>query len=157
MTAKQMPRTLARLWALSVGLVLAISTAVAAAPLEKLQIVTASGRHAFNVEVMRTTRDRAHGLMFRKTMPSDRGMLFDFERTQPVYFWMKNTILPLDMVFIDGRGVVVNVAENTVPMSEKVIPSSGPVLGVLEVNAGTAKSIGLKAGDKVVNPMFKNN
>lgn len=124
-------------------------------PTEKLDISTASGVHTFDVEVMRTEPERARGLMFRKTMAPTHGMLFDFEAVQPIYMWMKNTLLPLDMVFIDAQGTVVNVAEDTVPMSEKVIASGQPVLGVLEVNAGTARTIQLKKGDKVSNTMFK--
>jgi uncharacterized membrane protein (UPF0127 family) len=87
-------------------------------------------------------------------MPPDRGMLFDFKEEQPVMMWMKNTYLPLDMVFIARNGTVINVAENTEPMSERTIPSAGPAYAVLEVNAGTAKRIGLKRGDKVTHAMF---
>jgi uncharacterized membrane protein (UPF0127 family) len=122
--------------------------------LEKLDIVTASGVHHFSVEVMRTEAQREKGLMFRRFMPAGRGMLFDFHKPQPVMMWMKNTILPLDMVFIASDGAVINVAANAEPMSERIIPSGGDVLGVLELNAGTAAAIGLKVGDKVVYPLF---
>ena len=122
--------------------------------LEPLTIVTASGPHAFSVEVMRTDEQRGRGLMFRRYLPPDRGMLFDFKQEQPVMMWMKNTYLPLDMVFISRDGTVVSVAENTEPMSERTIPSAGPAYAVLEVNAGTAKRIGLKRGDKVAQAMF---
>lgn len=131
------------------------ATAAADTPLETLEIVTASGAHRFSVEVMRNEDQRARGLMFRRYLPADRGMLFDFKREEPVAMWMKNTYLPLDMIFVDRGGKVVNVAENTEPMSERIVPSAGPVLAVLEVNAGTAKRIGLKAGDMLRHPLFR--
>ena len=139
------------------AVLLAISPASFAqeAALEPLEIVTFSGTHRFSVEVMRTDEQRARGLMYRRFMPEDRGMLFDFKREEPVAMWMKNTYLSLDMVFIDKSGRVVNVAENTEPLSERIIPSSGPVLAVLEVNAGTARRIGLKVGDRLRHPLFK--
>ena len=81
-------------------------------------------------------------------------MLFDFKVEQPVLMWMKNTYLPLDMVFISRAGTVVNVAENAEPLSERIIPSGAPVYAVLEINAGVAKEIGLKRGDKVSHLLF---
>jgi uncharacterized membrane protein (UPF0127 family) len=150
--------------ALGAGLALALAPSRAmaqAAPaagetaLESLNIVTASGAHKFSVEVMRDDNQRARGLMYRRSMPGDRGMLFDFKREEPVSMWMKNTYLPLDMVFIDRTGRVVNVAENTEPLSERIIPSGAPVLAVLELNAGTARRIGLKVGDRLQHPLFK--
>ena len=133
-----------------------VSSPVRAVEPEKLEIVTTSGPLAFSVEVMRTDADRAQGLMFRRYMPQDRGMLFDFEHEAPVMMWMKNTILPLDMVFIGHDGHIVNIAENAEPMSETTIPSAGPVSGVLELNAGTAARLGLKKGDIVHHRMFAN-
>ena len=125
------------------------------AALEPLDITTSTGTHRFSVEVMRTDEQRARGLMHRRYMAQDRGMLFDFKREEPVAMWMKNTYLSLDMVFIDRSGKVVNVAENTEPLSERIIPSAAPVLAVLELNAGTARRIGLKAGDHLRHPLFK--
>ena len=122
---------------------------------EPLEIVTASGRHAFAIEVMRTDEERARGLMFRRFMPQDRGMLFDFKREEQVAMWMKNTYIPLDMVFMDRSGKVVNVAQNAEPLSERIIPSGAPTCAVLELNAGVAKAIGLKAGDRVENSLFR--
>ena len=122
--------------------------------LESLVIVTSTGSHPFSVEVMRTDEERAKGLMFRRFMPKDRGMLFDFKREDNVAMWMKNTYLPLDMVFISKAGIVVNVAQNTEPLSERIIPSGAPTYAVLEVNAGTAKAIGLKAGDRIQHSLF---
>ena len=127
-----------------------------AVKLEPLTIVTSAGKHIFRVEVMRKDEELARGLMFRRSLPRDQGMLFDFREVRPVAMWMRNTYIPLDMVFIDARGLVVNVAENTEPLSEATIPSAGPVLSVLEVNAGTAKRIGVKAGDLIMHPLFRN-
>ena len=131
------------------------SAAVSAAPVtERMELVTTSGPHAFQVEVMRTQPELEKGLMFRRSMPSDHGMLFDFQSPQPVIMWMKNTYLPLDMVFFDAAGTVINIARNAEPMSEALIPSGGPTLGVLELNAGAAKQIGLKVGDKARATIF---
>lgn len=142
---------------LFLAVLLALSPAASAqeAALEPLEIVTGSGTHRFSVEVMRTDEQRARGLMHRRFMPEDRGMLFDFKREEPVAMWMKNTYLSLDMVFIDKSGKVVNIAENTEPLSERIIPSAGPVLAVLELNAGSARRMGLKAGDRLRHPLFK--
>jgi len=135
---------------------LSLENALAQQALETLQIVTASGPHDFSVEVMRTEPELEKGLMFRRFMPADRGMLFDFKQEKPVMMWMKNTYLPLDMVFIARSGKVVGIAANAEPMSERIIPSGAPAYGVLEVNAGTADKIGLKIGDVVHHPLFKN-
>ena len=122
--------------------------------LETLRFKTASGDHAFSVEVMRTDAERAKGLMYRRFMPTDRGMLFDFKVEQPVMMWMKNTYIPLDMVFMSRDGTAVNIAENTEPLSERIIASGAPTYAVLELNAGVARRIGLKVGDHATHPMF---
>jgi uncharacterized membrane protein (UPF0127 family) len=146
---------------MAVGLVaLGVTTmsglsSASAQSLEPLTLVTKSGRHDFRVEVARNDADRARGLMHRRTLPADRGMLFDFERVAPVSMWMENTFISLDMIFIRADGVVARVAENTEPLSQRIVPSGEPVLAVLEVIAGTAKRIGLAAGDKVEHAMFK--
>ncbi|WP_244607045.1 DUF192 domain-containing protein [Bosea sp. CS1GBMeth4] len=123
--------------------------------LEPLTIVTASGRHAFQVEVMRTPEQRARGLMHRQFLPADRGMLFDFARTEPVAMWMQNTYISLDMLFIRADGTVARIAERAEPLSTRTIPSGEPVLSVLEVNAGIAEKLGIKPGDRVEHPLFK--
>jgi uncharacterized membrane protein (UPF0127 family) len=133
---------------------LAVAPARAQEPLETLEIVTSEGTHGFTVEVMRTPEQLAKGLMFRRYMPDDRGMLFDFQAEQPVQFWMKNTYLPLDMIFISKAGKIVSVKENAEPLSEKLIPSGAPVVAVLEVNAGTAARIHARAGDTVRASIF---
>jgi len=114
-----------------------------------LEITGASGVHAFQVELATTDDERARGLMFRKELPEGQGMLFDFFKDMPVSFWMHNTYISLDMIFIRGDGRILRIAENTEPMSDRMVPSGGPVRFVLEVIAGTARKLGIKPGDKV--------
>ncbi len=123
-------------------------------PTEALTIVSKNGRHPFAVEVARDDAGRAQGLMYRRQMAPEHGMLFDFERSEPVTMWMKNTYLPLDMLFIRADGTVSRIAADTEPLSTRVIPSVEPVLSVLELNAGTAARLGLHAGDTVEHPLF---
>ena len=120
-----------------------------------MEIVTKSGVRAFTVELAANDEERSRGLMFRKELPEGRGMLFDFEREQPVSFWMHNTYIPLDMIFIRGDGRILRIAENTEPLSDRLVPSGGPVRAVLEVIAGTAKKLGIEAGDRVESPLFR--
>jgi uncharacterized membrane protein (UPF0127 family) len=123
--------------------------------LDSLEIVTSTGRHAFQVEIADNEATREHGLMDRRYMAPDHGMLFEFDRDEPVSFWMKNTYIPLDMIFIAPSGVVTHIAANAEPLSERVVPSGGPSIAVLELDGGTAASIGLRVGDKVRHPFFK--
>jgi len=127
-----------------------------AADLSPLSIVTASGVHDFKVEIAANEETRETGLMNRRYMPEDRGMLFEFERVAPVAFWMKNTYIPLDMIFIAPNGTVTRVVANAEPLSETTIPSGPPCIGVLELNGGVAAKIGLKVGDKLRHPFFKS-
>jgi uncharacterized membrane protein (UPF0127 family) len=130
--------------------------AVHAQALEPLTIVQQGGqRQGFQVEVARTEADRAQGLMFRRSMQADRGMLFDFGRVEPVAMWMQNTYLPLDMLFVRPDGTIARIAANTEPLSTRTIPSGEPVLAVLELNAGTSARLGIKAGDRIDHPLFK--
>ena len=122
--------------------------------IEKLEIDTASGPHVYGVEVMRTAAEKERGLMYRKSMATDRGMLFQYDADQPVTFWMKNTYIPLDMVFIRHDGRVVDIARNAKPMDETLIDAKAPSSGVLELNAGAADAIGLKVGGAVKHPFF---
>jgi len=124
--------------------------------LAPLQIVTAGGTREFQVEIAADDASRERGLMNRRYMAADHGMLFEFDRDAPVSFWMKNTYIPLDMIFISRAGVVTNVVANAEPLSERVIPSGPPCAAVLELNGGTAAAIGLKVGDKVRHPFFKS-
>ena len=147
-----------RIWAAVVFV--AFVSASAGAPalggeLDSLEIVTAAGRHVFQVEIANNDATREHGLMDRRYMAPDHGMLFEFDREEPVSFWMKNTYIPLDMIFIAPSGVVTHIAANAEPLSERVVPSGGPSIAVLELDGGMAASIGLRVGDKVRHPFFK--
>jgi hypothetical protein len=123
--------------------------------LQPLAIVTSSGEHKFGVEIADTDGSRAKGLMFRRALPGDRGMLFLYDRAQPIGMWMRNTFISLDMIFLTADGRVHKIARATEPFSEKVIRSDGPVSAVLEVKAGTAGRLGIKAGDRVCHDFFK--
>jgi uncharacterized protein len=121
-----------------------------------ISIETAGGAtHDFTVEIAQTSEQRAQGLMFRDRMAADAGMLFLFEGAQVRAMWMKNTLIPLDMLFIDGEGRIVRIEERTVPHSERAISSGGPVTAVLELNAGTASRLVIKPGDRVRHPAFE--
>ncbi|SES06455.1 DUF192 domain-containing protein [Rhizobium sp. NFR03] len=118
-----------------------------------LTIETTDGRtHAFTVELALDSDQRAQGLMFRREMPSDHGMLFDFGQTRQVMMWMKNTFLPLDMLFVSKDGKVETVHENAVPHSEAIIDSRVPVAYVVELNAGTAKTLSITPGARIDLP-----
>ncbi|GAB2187134.1 DUF192 domain-containing protein [Roseibium sp. LAB1] len=121
-------------------------------PVEELVILSGDTEHKFKAEVAATDQQRSMGLMFRNEMPAERGMLFLFEREGDRYFWMKNTPLPLDIIFIDANGAIVSIADNTTPFSEDVIPSLGPAQFVFEINAGLAEKLDISAGDKVISP-----
>jgi uncharacterized protein len=132
----------------------AIAPAARAADGGTLEIVSRNGVHVFAVELAVTDEERARGLMFRKELPEGQGMLFDFKRDQDVSMWMENTYVSLDMIFIRADGRIARIAEKTEPLSRRIISSGAPVRAVLEVVAGTAKKLGLAAGDKVAHPMF---
>jgi uncharacterized membrane protein (UPF0127 family) len=135
---------------------LAGNLAFATGPLTRLTIVTRAGaRHDFQLELADTPEKRARGLMFRRSLPDGHGMLFEFgPRETEVTMWMKNTYIPLDMIFIRADGTIRHIAENTTPLSEAIVPSNGPVKGVLEVIAGTSRRLGLAPGDRVEHPWF---
>jgi uncharacterized membrane protein (UPF0127 family) len=144
-----------RRWFLAlISFLASVPCLVMAAGLEPLEIVSQNGVHAFTVEIATNDQERSRGLMFRKEVPDGKGMLFDFQTEQPVAFWMKNTYVSLDMIFIQADGRILSIAENTPTLSEKPIPSGGPVRGVLEVVAGTAKKLGIKPGDHVRHRIF---
>lgn len=121
---------------------------------EPLVVETASGAHNFTVEVARTPTDRSRGLMFRQSLAPDAGMLFLYAQDQPVTMWMRNTPIPLDMLFIARDGRIVKIAERAVPMSETLIASDGNVAAVLELNGGTAGRLGVRPGDRVRHAAF---
>jgi uncharacterized membrane protein (UPF0127 family) len=125
-----------------------------AASIQPLEIVTKNGVQVFSVEMATTEQEKETGLMYRKELPDGKGMLFDFSPEQQVSMWMKNTYIPLDMIFIRADGRILRIAENTEPLSTKIIPSGGPAKGVLEVIAGTAKKYGIAPGDRVAHPLF---
>jgi uncharacterized protein len=126
-------------------------------PRSSLVIATAAGRDLkFEVELALDDEHRAHGLMFRKKLGPYEGMLFDFFQEMPVSFWMKNTLIPLDMVFIAADGTIKHIHANAVPQTTDPIPSNYPVRAVLEINGGSAALLGIKPGDKVKNAIFGN-
>ena len=114
-----------------------------------LVLKTDSGPHSFNIEIASTNGERALGLMYRRELPNNAGMLFLYDPPQPITMWMRNTILSLDMIFIGTDGKVHRIESRTEPFSTDIISSDCTVQGVLEVNAGTAAKIGLKTGDEV--------
>jgi uncharacterized membrane protein (UPF0127 family) len=111
--------------------------------------MTARGDFHFKVEIADTDATRERGLMFRKTLAGNRGMLFDFKTARPVAFWMKNTLIPLDMLFVGPDGHIVSIARDAAPMSETPIPSGGDTLVVIELAGGRAAEIGAEPGDLV--------
>ena len=150
------------IWLIGLSLALYGAPALAQRPpdhplrVEPLTIVTHHGRANFVVEVADDEVSRDYGLMFRKHIAPGRGMLFDFKTVQPVQFWMKNTLVPLDMVFIAADGRVVAVVHNAVPHDETPLPKSGPikVLGVLEIAGGRAARLRVEPGDEVRADIF---
>jgi uncharacterized protein len=136
------------------GFILAAGPAQAAGQ-QTLEIASKTGVHIFSVEIADNDAERAKGLMYRKELPEGRGMLFDFHRDQEVSFWMQNTYIPLDMIFIRGDGRILRIEENTEPLSTRLIPSRGAVRAVLEVIGGTSRRLGIATGDQVASPIFK--
>ncbi len=140
---------------------LAPATPWGAAPLQAaetdvLEIVTKSGVRSFVVELAITQDELSRGLMFRQELPEGRGMLFDFKEERPIMMWMKNTPLPLDMIFIGSDGVITRIAENTTPFSERTIPSGKPARAVLEVIGGSTRKLGIAPGDRVIHRFFRS-
>jgi uncharacterized protein len=148
-------RPQARLWIAAVIAFCAFSGFSAqAANFETLEIATKSGVQVFSVEIATTEEEKTTGLMYRKELADGKGMLFDFSPEQQVSMWMKNTYIPLDMIFIRPDGRILRIAENTEPLSTKIIASGGLAKGVLEVIGGTAKKYGIAPGDRVAHRFF---
>lgn len=124
----------------------------AAFELSEASVLSGGRSHDFRVEVARTRRQHVQGLMFRRHLDADAGMLFVYRRAAPVAMWMKNTYVPLDILFVDRAGVIVEIAQRTMPLSTTNIPSKKPVTAVLEVNAGTVARLGIEIGDRIVSP-----
>ena len=123
-------------------------------PIEDLSIDTAHGPVRLHVEMATNDAEREQGLMYRRSMAADHGMLFDFDPPQQVSFWMHNTFLPLDIIFIGPDGRILNIADHATPFSDANIPSAGPARGVLELNAGRAQALGILPGDLVRHRIF---
>jgi uncharacterized protein len=151
-------RSGAWLWRLVVLLILLAPGHTPGADLDfetaPLTIESITGSFEFEVELASTAEQRRQGLMFRESLEDDRGMLFDFGRTAPVTMWMRNTFIPLDMLFIDADGQIHRIVENTQPLSDAVIGSGGPVRAVLELRGGVSAELGIQPGDQVIHPMF---
>jgi uncharacterized membrane protein (UPF0127 family) len=121
----------------------------------QLTIVSPAGEHSFTVEVVDTDQTRAQGLMWRQSLAPDAGMLFDFQASRPVSFWMRNTLIPLDLLFIRQDGTIANIHVSAKPLDETSLPSDGPVGFVLEIPGGRSVELGIVAGDKVVHDRIK--
>ena len=118
-------------------------------PTVPLTIRSANRVHQFTVEVARTPDQQAAGLMYRRALPPDHGMIFPYDPPVPVAFWMKNTLIPLDMIFIRADGRIARIAANTVPHSLDPVPAGEPVAAVLELRGGRAAELGIREGDRV--------
>ena len=129
----------------------AVELGRSAAGLEQIPLTISSrGRnHRFVVEVAATPEEQAYGLMNRSSLAPDRGMIFPMDPPRDARFWMKNTLIPLDIIFIRPDGTIANIAANTVPMSLDPVPSEGPVKAVLEIAGGRAAELGIAPGDTV--------
>jgi uncharacterized membrane protein (UPF0127 family) len=123
-------------------------------PQSDLVIWTEKGPQKFRVELADNDTSRAKGMMFRTTMAPDAGMLFDFKQEQMASFWMRNTLIPLDMLFIKADGTILNIHQRAIPKDETGINSAGPVRAVLELNGGTSSRLGIRAGDRVQHAIF---
>ena len=132
------------------------STGAVGAPVrtEQLIIDTASGAVRLNVEIADDEQERNRGLMFRETLADDAGMLFDFPIPEHASFWMRNTILSLDIIFVGTDGRILNIADHTTPYSDDPIPAVGLTRGVLELRAGRAEALGIRPGDRVRHRIF---
>jgi len=123
----------------------------------ELRIRTSAAEHVFTVELALDERSQAKGLMFRREMKSDHGMLFIYKGEHPISMWMKNTVLSLDMLFVKRDGTIAKIAKRTEPFSERIIASREPVLAVLELNGGTADRLMIKEGDRLIHPLLASN
>jgi len=123
-------------------------------PAAELTIVTADGPHKFHVEIATTPAQMEQGLMFRKSLAPDAGMIFDYKTPSPAMMWMKNTLIPLDMLFVGQDGRIVTIHERAVPQSLETIGPGVPVRAVIELNGGTAARLGIRPGDRVLFPIF---
>jgi len=123
-------------------------------PKAELTIGSPGGPHKFTVEVATTPGQMEQGLMFRHSLAADAGMIFDYGVPSMGAMWMKNTLIPLDMLFVDQQGRVINIHERAVPGSLEPIAAAAPARAVIELNGGTAARLGIKPGDRVIFPIF---
>ena len=130
------------------------AVAAPSAKLDTVEVLTSRGRVKFTVELAVTKAEQARGLMFRKSLAPDRGMLFPYKPPQRAAFWMKNTLIPLDIIYIAPDGRVLSIARNAVPHDETPLPSGGVIRGVLEIPGGRAAQLGILPGDRVLNKIF---
>jgi len=135
-------------------LLIAPAALAAGLPRDVLLVETTSSQYRFEVEIADNEDERAEGLMYRQAMADNAGMLFLYPSARPVEFWMKNTVLSLDIVFVRADGTIARIAANTTPMSEDLIPSGEPVLAVLEVKAGIMRELGINPGDRLRNAKY---
>jgi uncharacterized membrane protein (UPF0127 family) len=144
--------------AIVIGAVLCVAEPAAPASVSfeesPLTVDAANGQFEFLVEMAVSPAQRSQGLMFRESLAEDRGMLFDFGKPQRAMMWMRNTYVPLDMLFIDEDGQITQIAGNTQPLSDAVIASREPVRAVLELRGGVSAKLGIKPGDRVIHPLF---
>lgn len=147
-------------FALTFGLAACFSAPLHAAEdkcaLDRVLVKGAFGEARFTIELADEQFERTQGLMHRESMARSAGMLFVFERPQRVAFWMKNTLIPLDMIFADKTGRIQHIHENAIPHDETPIPGGDGVYSVLEINAGLSKIYGLKVGDALQHPAFSD-
>ena len=123
---------------------------------ENVKLLTAHGTHVIDVDIADTPQEKAQGLMFRTRLQDNRGMLFAYDTPQEITMWMRNTYIPLDMVFIRADGTVHRIEAMTEPLSEDIIASRGDVSACLELAGGAAERLGLKPGDRVEHPFFSS-
>jgi uncharacterized protein len=124
---------------------------------DRLTIESSAGRFEFQVELATTPDQRAYGLMFRESLAADHGMLFDFGHSQPIAMWMRNTYIPLDMLFIHADGRIGRIVREAEPLSDAVLDSGEPVRAVLELRGGITSELGIEPGDRVAYPLFGNS
>jgi uncharacterized membrane protein (UPF0127 family) len=121
----------------------------------KLSVITSTGQKNFEVEMAVSDQQQSQGLMYRRSMAANAGMLFDYGALRHIQMWMKNTYIPLDMIFIGPKGKIINIVERTIPHSESIISSNGRARAVLELNSGTVSRLGIKTGDTVIHSIFR--
>ena len=147
-------------WSALLATVISLAIALAAAESppaldEAVLIIEASGgRFEFQVELAKTPAERARGLMFRESLAEDHGMLFDFGRPQPVAMWMRNTLIPLDILFIRSDGRISSIARDAQPLSDRVLQSGEPVRAVLELRGGLTAERDIEPGNRIIHPLF---